>query len=126
MFDIMDIFDVHQYGQINRISSAQTDTTNRLANTQDKLQRLENRYERMRLVTNALWQMLKEHTGLTDADLRRFIERVDLLDGKADGKMSGPTGAMDCPKCSRHILKSAAICPWCGTRPSVGDAFQAT
>lgn len=126
MFDIMDIFDIHQYGQINRLSSAQVDTTRRVASTQEQLRRLENRYERMRLVTNALWRMLKEHTGLTDSDLKRFIERVDLLDGKLDGKLAGTTGAMDCPRCSRRILKSAAACPWCGAKPEVGDAFQAT
>ena len=126
MFDILDFFDVHQYGQINRLSSAQADTTRRVTSTQDQLRQLENRYERMRLVTNALWQLLKEHTGLTDGDLKRFIERVDLLDGKADGKISRLTGAMDCPECSRRILKSAALCPWCGYKPSSGDAFQAT
>jgi hypothetical protein len=126
MFDIMDAFDIHQYGQINRALTAQAETTRRVANTQDQLRRLEQRYERMRLVTNALWQLLKDHTGLTDSDLKRFIEKVDLADGKADGKMSAHTGAMDCPKCSRRILKSAAVCPWCGTKPNVGDAFQAT
>jgi hypothetical protein len=126
MFDFIDIFDIHQYGQINRLSTLQADTTRRVANTREQLLRLETRYERMRLVTNALWQMLKEHTGLTDTDLKRFIERVDLLDGAADGKMAGQTGAMDCPKCARRILKSVIVCPWCGEKPMVGDAFQAT
>jgi hypothetical protein len=126
MLDFMDIFDVHQYGQINRILTAQAQTTQRVANTREEIRRLEHRYERMRLVTNALWQLLKEHTGLTDADLKRFVERIDLADGKADGKMTFPTGAMDCQKCSRRILKSAAVCPWCGAKPAVGDAFQAT
>jgi hypothetical protein len=126
MFDVMDMFDIDQYGQLNRLSALQADATRRIANNREQLLTLEHRYERMRLVTNALWQMLKEHTGLTDADLKRFIERVDLLDGVADGKMSTLTGAMDCPKCSRRILKSATVCPWCGDKPKVGDAFQAT
>ena len=126
MFDIMDPFDVHQYGQINRLLSGQADTSNRVARTQSSLQLLEQRYERMRLVTNALWQLLKEHTGLTDSDLKRFIEKVDLADGRADGRMSANTRAMDCPKCSRRILKNAAVCPWCGTKPKSGDPFQAT
>jgi hypothetical protein len=42
---------------------------------------------------------LKAHTGLTDADLKQYIEKVDL----ADGKIARKDGAMDCSHCSRRI-----------------------
>lgn len=80
----------------------------------------------MRLITMALWQLLKSHTGLTDADLKAYIEKVDLSDGKLDGKLGRKSGAMDCPKCARRILKSAVVCPWCSTRLQTGNAFEAT
>lgn len=126
MYDLLDIFDVYQEARLGQLDSHQADTNRRLMSTTDQLRVLEQRYERMRLVSNALWQLLKEHTGLTDADLKRYIEKVDLADGKLDGKMARNTGAMDCPKCSRRILKSATVCAWCGHRPATGDAFQAT
>ena len=87
---------------------------------------LEQRYERMSLVTNALWQLLKAHTGLTDADLKKYIEKVDLADGVRDGKMARNKGAMDCPKCSRRVLKSATVCAWCGEKLTSGDPFHST
>lgn len=101
-------------------------TRMRITKAGEDVRLLEQRYERLRLLTLAMWQLLKEHTGLTDADLKQFVEKVDLLDGKADGKLSRTTGAMDCPKCSRRILKSATRCPWCGARNESGDAFHAT
>lgn len=80
----------------------------------------------MSLVTNALWQLLKEHTGLTDGDLKKYIERVDLADGVRDGKITRSKSAMDCPHCARRILKSATVCAWCGEKLETGDPFQST
>jgi hypothetical protein len=120
MIDFIDIFDV--YHQVK----GQADSDRRAAGTGDKLRELEQRCERMSLVTNALWQLLKSHTGLTDADLKKYMERVDLSDGVRDGKVARNKGAMDCPHCSRRVLKSATACAWCGGKLTSGDPFQST
>jgi hypothetical protein len=126
MLDLIDIFDIYQHRKIGELGALHADANRRLTSTGDRLHDLEQRYERMRLIVSALWQLLKEHTALTDADLKRFIEKVDLSDGKLDGKLSRTAGAMDCPKCSRRILKSAVVCPWCSTKLVHGDAFSST
>jgi hypothetical protein len=126
MIDFIDIFDVYQHGKITGIGTLQADTDRRLTNTGDKLRDLEQRYERMALVTNALWQLLKAHTGLTDADLKKYIEKVDLADGVRDGKVTRSKGAIDCPHCSRRVLKSASVCAWCGGKVASGDPFHST
>ena len=108
------------------LGALQTESNRRLTQTGDRLRDLERRYERMRLITTALWQLLKAHTGLTDADLKQYIEKVDLADGKLDGKIDRRGIAMDCPHCARRILKSAVVCPWCTERLKAGDAFEAT
>ena len=126
MIDFIDIFDVYQQGKIADLGSLQAATDRRVTNAGDKLRDLEQRYERMSLVTNALWQLLKAHTGLTDADLKKYIEKVDLADGVLDGKVARNKGAMDCPKCSRRVLKSATVCAWCGEKLTSGDPFHST
>jgi hypothetical protein len=126
MIDFIDIFDVYQQGKIAGLGSLQADTDRRVTNTGDKLRDLEQRYERMSLVTNALWQLLKAHTGLTDADLKKYIEKVDLADGVGDGKIARNKSAIDCPHCSRRVLKSATVCAWCGGKLTSGDPFHAT
>ena len=122
MIDLFDLFDIYQNTRIDKVTALEADSFRRLTGTQDRLQELEHRYERMKLVTAALWQLLKAHTGLTDAALKQYIEKVDLADGKIERK----GGAMDCPHCSRRILKTAVVCPWCSKRLRVGDAFEAT
>jgi hypothetical protein len=117
---------VYQQGKIGGLESLQAETNRRVTNAGDKLRELEQRYERMNLVTNALWQLLKAHTGLTDADLKKYVEKVDLSDGVRDGKVSRSKGAMDCPHCSRRVLTSATVCAWCGGELTSGDAFHAT
>ncbi len=126
MIDFIDIFDVYQQGKIGGLGSLQADTDRRVTSTGDKLRELEQRYERMNLVTNALWQLLKAHTGLTDGDLKKYIEKVDLADGVKDGKITRSQGAIDCPHCSRRVLKSATVCAWCGGKLASGDPFHAT
>jgi hypothetical protein len=130
MIDLFDVFnlsvDMYQQGKLSEQDTLQADSDRRITNTGDRLRDLETRHERMRLVMAALWQLLKSHTGMTDSDLKKYIEQVDLSDGKRDGKLARATGAMDCPKCSRRILKSATICVWCGSTLTVGDAFHAT
>jgi hypothetical protein len=123
---MIDLFDLYQQGQVGKLHGLQVHTDARLTGTADKVRDLEHRYERLRLITMAMWQLLKEHTSLTDADLKRFVEKVDLIDGKSDGRVSRSSGAMDCPKCSRRVLQSATVCVWCGGKLSAGNAFQST
>jgi hypothetical protein len=126
MFDFIDIFDVYQQGQRSGLGSLEANTNRPVTSSADKLRELEQRFERMSLVTNALWQLLKAHTALTDADLKKYIEKVDLADGVRDGKLTRSRGAMDCPHCSRRVLKSATVCAWCGGKLTSGDPFQST
>ena len=57
----------------------------------------------MRLVNAALWQLLQAQTGLTDADLKQYIEKVDLADGQLDGKIDPKGAAIDCSDCLRRF-----------------------
>jgi hypothetical protein len=126
VIDLIDLFDIYQHSKITEVGALQADSNRRLTDTGERLKELEKRYERMRLVTTALWELLKAHTGLSDADLKQYIEKVDLADGKLDGKISRKGSAIDCPSCARRILKSAVVCPWCSERLSAGNAFEAT
>ena len=126
MIDLISFFDIHQQKQIGGLRAQQASTSTRITKSAERLTELEQRYERMRLICAALWQLLKAHTGLTDGDLKHYIEKIDLADGQADGKMNRATGAMDCQRCSRRILKSATVCAWCGAKIRIGDPFHAT
>jgi hypothetical protein len=124
--DLLDLFGVETPRAEEPDQLHQEDVNRRrLGDTSQRVRELELRYERMKLVTAALWQLLKARNGLTDEDLKRYIEQVDLADGKLDGRMGRKGSAMDCSRCNRRILKSASVCPWCGHRSVSGNAFEA-
>ncbi len=123
MYDLFDVvFGTYLSGKVAGISSLQANTDQRLTQSTDRLAALEQKYEKMHIVTVALWGLLKEHTSLTDDDLKRFVANVEAT----EAQNRGASGAMPCPHCSRIVRKSATRCPWCGNAITSGDAFQGT
>jgi hypothetical protein len=45
--------------------------------------------QRLSLLNQALWEILRDRLKMTDADLERVAQAIDMRDGKADGKISG-------------------------------------
>lgn len=76
-------------------------------------------YERLVLVTHALWELLSERVGISDAELLAKIQEIDARDGQADGRMrSTPT---ECPKCRRANTQIRTQCLYCGANLPRGN-----
>jgi len=69
--------------------------------------------ERLLMITEALWEILKEKHGYTDDELMRRVALIDLRDGKLDGKVACAE-PMQCPKCHRVLNKRHVRCIYCG------------
>jgi uncharacterized paraquat-inducible protein A len=69
--------------------------------------------ERLLLITEALWNLLRQKAALPEDELAREIHRLDLEDGQADYRKR-PTALRHCPKCSRVLTKKRAACTFCG------------
>ena len=82
------------------------------------------RHEQLKLVTLALWRLLQDRVGLTEAELKRSVESTDLLDGEADGKIDLTRELVKCARCARSVLNTAIVCPYCGTRQQAGNPFD--
>ena len=67
---------------------------------------------KMALVNQALFELLKERTGISDEDLRRKIREVDLRDGSEDGKLNARS--LRCPKCGGTVTAGSLSCKTCG------------
>ena len=79
--------------------------------------------ERLYMVVHAMWELLSEKIGLTDADLEAKIRDIDMRDGRLDGKDATQTLPQTCCQCGRTILSGQSVCSWCGA-PSEGGAFN--
>ena len=75
--------------------------------------------EKLFMLTEALWTILKEKHGCTDAELVQRVQKIDLRDGKLDGKVAKVNP--DCPKCSRKLMGKRPVCLYCGAEVAQVD-----
>jgi len=83
--------------------------------------RLQVQVERLLMITEALWGILKEQNGFDDKELQKRIVEIDLRDGRMDGRVAA-TPPTPCPKCGRMVLKQSLRCMYCG-EPLLMDPF---
>ena len=74
---------------------------------------LEAQVERLLMITEALWTILKEKHGLDEQELLRQMVQIDLRDGRLDGRVAA-TPPEPCPKCQRTVAKRSVRCMFCG------------
>ena len=70
--------------------------------------------EKLYMLVEALWCIVKETSGLGDSDLIELVEQIDLQDGKLDGRNLANVGIRKCPNCGKTILKGQSKCTYCG------------
>ena len=77
---------------------------------------LDARVDRLLLVIEAMWSMLKDQ-GLTDEQLAARIAEFDKSDGAADGRRVAPT--VTCRSCASKVMGGLPRCQICGTETGV-------
>jgi hypothetical protein len=75
--------------------------------------RLRKDVERLYMITNALWFILKDRYKLEDEDLVKLITAVDMQDGRMDGRVAAAP-PQSCPQCGRVLSRRHAHCIYCG------------
>lgn len=70
--------------------------------------------ERLLMVTEALWILLRDEHGYSDEQLIKQVQTIDLRDGRLDGRVArqAPT---TCPQCGRTVAARHSKCMYCGS-----------
>ncbi|MBI3117690.1 MAG: hypothetical protein HYZ00_03325 [Candidatus Hydrogenedentes bacterium] len=95
-------------GQIHAVRQA----SQAQAETKSEVNELQRQVERLALLNQAMWEVLRDRLGLSDADLEAMAHAVDMRDGTADDRMTAQ--AVRCPSCSRVNNSRHAKCLYCG------------
>jgi hypothetical protein len=82
---------------------------------------LERRLEKLTLVCQALWTLLRERTGVTDEDLAHRVREIDLTDGRLDGRMAP---AFTCERCGRVTARRHGRCLYCEAPRQGNSPFE--
>ncbi len=80
--------------------------------TPGQVQRLEMNLAKTMMICEALWELLREKTGLTQEDLYKKLYEIDMRDGVLDGQNQAKV--RDCPSCHRPVSGRHGACLYCG------------
>ncbi|MFH2136874.1 MAG: hypothetical protein ABII88_00010 [Candidatus Omnitrophota bacterium] len=94
----------------------------KLSRTEIEIKETKLDIERLLLITEALWNILKEEHGYADEDLVKRVNEIDSRDGKLDGKVK-PQGPLPCPNCGHNLMKKRPVCIYCGECINI-DLFE--
>jgi predicted Zn-ribbon and HTH transcriptional regulator len=86
------------------------------------IESLQNRFEKLKLVTMAMWTFLKDEKNITEDALIERVREIDKLDGSADGKLR--LGTKKCGKCGRTLNPKFEKCLYCGFVTPIGSVFE--
>ncbi len=87
-------------------------TESRITAARADVEQLHLRFDRMLLVLDAMWELLGERTGVTEADLLAKVHEIDARDGVIDGRRT--TLARRCSQCGAAVGNERDTCMFCG------------
>ena len=111
----MGAFDLYQQHRIRRtdqrLAANESNNEHRYRRNRDDIDQLHARIDKLLLINEALWQLVAESTGLTDAQLTERVRQLDQIDGVEDGRRQPM--ASDCA-CGAKVNPKSPICQYCG------------
>jgi len=116
------LWEMYQYRAINDASSKASIAETKATTTGRNLRLLEDKLDSLALTCQALWEILRERTKLTEEDLIAKITEIDLRDGKEDGRMG--SAGIPCPRCKRTLSRRHDNCMYCGEEVGKSHLFQ--
>lgn len=95
----------------------------------ERTRNLEWRVENLILLNQAMWNLVRDKVGVTEEELINEFERLDLADGKADGRMSPifdnkPWKCEGCQKDNSPRFTSCVRCDKPLSRKGATEAFK--
>jgi hypothetical protein len=104
-------WDLFQQFQIGKIEKSADHAVAASARAQAEVSTVDARIDRLSLMCFAMWELVRERTGVTDIDLMKKMHEIDLRDGVADGKRG--FAPVKCANCGKTISEKDEICIYC-------------
>jgi hypothetical protein len=106
------LWDLHQQHRISRASAEAERAAGEARSARSIADSHERRLDALTLTNLALWSYIREKLGVSEEQLIRRIEEIDLSDGRLDGRVTA--AACPCSQCGRMVSHRHARCLYCG------------
>ena len=115
--------DTFQEYHIGRAKSVANQTQIKSQTNATDISYIDKKIDNLVLITQAIWELLEE-SGISESQLDKKIQEIDLRDGSADGKIGNNIEA--CPECGKKPKIRRANCFWCGAKLPAGNILSKT
>ena len=115
------VWEFYQHGRILKASADASQALSKIYLSKADISDIELKLERLALLNQAIWSLVKQQTSLCEADLMEEVKRLDGLDGRVDGKLAE---TKTCSQCGIVLTASANICYGCGAPSPVSSPFH--
>lgn len=105
------IWNFLQQRQIKGLSEKEHDRNSKVREVSGSQREIEDRFDRLALTCQAMWELLMEKTSLSESDLLDKVREIDLRDGAQDGKAPKKKR---CNACGRIFSMKRISCLYCG------------
>jgi hypothetical protein len=116
------IWELHQYRKISEANRAAEDAKSTASSHASDLVSIHQKLDRLTLCCQAMWELLRDHSDLTEEDIDAKVIEIDSRDGSVDGKISPQT--IECPACGRPSNTRRSTCVICGAELSKLHKFD--
>lgn len=116
------IWEMYQQAKISEANQAAESAKSKADRTIQSIQDLEKHVERLALACQAMWELLRDGTELTEEDLEKKMSEVDGRDGKCDGRIASQL--LVCPACGQNTNSKRSTCLMCGAVIKRPHAFE--
>ena len=83
---------------------------------------MQRQVDRLTLACQAMWELLRDRSGLSEEDIESKMREIDARDGQVDGKIG--TTLLDCPSCGRATNSRRSTCLMCGAPLAKQHQFE--
>ena len=116
------IWQAYQQGQIAEAKTDAIEAKQQAIQYTDRVRALEAQVNHMALACQAMWELLRERTGIGEQELLAKMKEVDVRDGTPDGRMTPVL--TKCPACGKPSNSKATVCIYCGAAVPKPHVFQ--
>lgn len=114
-------WELYQQSRIHSAQRAANSATLKSQQVKQHIERLEGKVESLALACQALWEILRDSTNLTEEEMMSRMEEIDLRDGVRDGRLTQV--ATECANCQRRINRRRSRCLYCGHENPGSEIF---
>jgi len=106
------MWDILQHFQIQKASDEARQAALKTDHQESKVGNVQDQVEKLTLACQAMWELLRDHSGLMESQLKSKMHEIDGRDGRRDGKIAGEV--ISCPNCGQKTGTQTSRCVFCG------------